>query len=613
MENSEYNDDPSEVYSFREGTPESLQLIEAEDCARFVYLKNNQFYAKGEIGAITSEEHDGATHYRVTIEEYDEIEPIALGAIENTLKTDFSDRNKITKINQEDYNTIVDDAKIQKEGPAYETVGDAYVDVRNRLQETNQEEWLIQQPADAVIGGWTDALEELEVEATLSWEAAAKLKQLVDLYKDFQPRLATLAVELRAGHLEDLSGSETLFVVLIRDLQQRCDFQMNFTAEKFKILNQGAYTIRFPDEGDTDPSETPSYIDPPEPPKEASRIERQLQKTKQLVFYGPPGTSKTYTAQRFAQWWVAQQDTIRATTDQIRTVTFHPSFSYEDFVEGLTAKSGADGSVEYSIQKGIFRDICEDAISAYEDSKSSKEVPRYVLIIDELNRGNLSQIFGELITILEADKRIDETNHTVTDLAHSGKPFSIPPNLYLIGTMNTADRSIALVDTAIRRRFRFLSFTPDYSLLLDKNGFDEDIDTAINALSPETELETALRALSILGIKQLNSRILESPDMDKGKQIGHTYLLNLEDETAIADTWQYEILPLLEEYYYSQFDRIREDLFAGEGEHLINWKTEEIRDFSPHELAIFLIKLTDQNIPELLRKQSSQINTNKHE
>ena len=133
-------------------------------------------------------------------------------------------------------------------------------------------------------------------------------------------------------------------------------------------------------------------------------------------------------------------------------MTFHQSYGYEDFIEGLRPEL-KDGQVNYSVRPGIFRKACEKAASSTEN---------YVLIIDEINRANISKVFGELITLLEPDKREGKTNAITVKLPYSHKLFSVPANLYLIGTMNTADRSIALLDTALRRRFEFEELQPDY-------------------------------------------------------------------------------------------------------------------------------------------------------
>lgn len=306
-------------------------------------------------------------------------------------------------------------------------------------------------------------------------------------------------------------------------------------------------------------------------------IARQLEKSKQMIFYGPPGTGKTYAAINFAKWWISEEE--GDVGEQVKTVTFHPSFTYEDFMEGLTAQS-QEGVLTFDVDKGVFAEFCEAAAEAYEDADGTP--PRYVLIIDEINRGNLASVFGETITLLEPDKRSGGSAAVKTDLAHSGDSLSIPPNLYLIGTMNTADRSIALVDAALRRRFRFKAYPPDYDLLFEEYGFEDEAD-AEDAAGQQSG-EESLRALSILGLREINHRILRASSLGRGKQIGHSYLLDRESGEAIVDAWRYEILPLLEEYYFGQLDSMRSQLFDGNGEALFDWKHQQIEDFDGDDL-----------------------------
>jgi MoxR-like ATPase len=223
--------------------------------------------------------------------------------------------------------------------------------------------------------------------------------------------------------------------------------------------------------------------------------------------------------------------------DFIRWATFHQSYAYEDFVEGLRPKISeeAQESISYEITPGVFREICTLA-SQDPDNK-------YVLVIDEINRGNIAKILGELITLLEDDKR-DDLNVT---LPYSKDAFSVPGNLYLIGTMNTADRSIALLDVALRRRFAFVEILPRLDLLKD---------ALVESEGPSVHLDALLR--------NLNTAI--SRHIDRDHQIGHSYLLKVkmaeeEQRLEVLDyVWNNQIIPLLEEYFYSQQDKLKEVL-----------------------------------------------------
>jgi len=325
-----------------------------------------------------------------------------------------------------------------------------------------------------------------------------------------------------------------------------------------------------------------------EKPDKAEEIVSQLKSKKQVIFYGPPGTGKTYVAQSFANWWINKDTSEVPVHERFQTVTFHPSFTYEDFVEGLSAQSDERGAMKYRMEEGILKRMAETAREELEATDNGEEPPRFVLVIDEINRGNVAQIFGETITLLEADKRGTVT----TQLAHSDTSFSIPPNLYIIGTMNTADRSISLVDAALRRRFRFLPFAPDFNTLCEYHDI-EGIETAAEQVKTGSDDFDVLLGLSILAVKQINEKILDSPDLGKGKQIGHSYLMQLDDIEDIVNTWKYDILPLLEEYYFSQFGRIRQDIFAGNGRLLVDWDREQIKEFSPTDLLQTLEDLVE--------------------
>ena len=276
-------------------------------------------------------------------------------------------------------------------------------------------------------------------------------------------------------------------------------------------------------------------------------------KNRNIILYGPPGTGKTWLAQHFAvfyllyqnqspqaadEYWQALQkgDTekvldFRGQLDQyLRIVTFHQSFAYEEFVEGLKPLPSEDekGSIKYEVVPGIFRKICEQAVNDWQDHK--EHPPLYFLLIDEINRANIAKVFGELITLIEEDKQLGQINQLNLNLPYSGSEFGIPPNLIILGTMNSADRSIALLDLALRRRFKFLEVTPNSGLL----GRVGEID------------------LQLL-LDQLNQRITAL--LDKDHQIGHSYFLKVIDLDDLRLVWYQDIVPLVEEYFYGDFER----------------------------------------------------------
>ena len=226
----------------------------------------------------------------------------------------------------------------------------------------------------------------------------------------------------------------------------------------------------------------------------------------------------------------------------VEWVTFHQSYSYEEFVEGLRPVSSEEdpGMVIYEVLPGAFKKIATKAMADPENT--------YVLVIDEINRGNIAKVFGELITLIEDDKRIGEENALSVSLAYTpNRKFSVPSNLYIIGTMNTADRSIALLDVALRRRFAFVEVMPAPELL----------DGAV-VESPETDVE--LGAL----LRSLNKKI--SKVLDRDHQIGHSYFLTVASEDrdkrpdALEFVWNQQVFPLLQEYFYSQPEELLEVL-----------------------------------------------------
>ena len=211
----------------------------------------------------------------------------------------------------------------------------------------------------------------------------------------------------------------------------------------------------------------------------------------------------------------------------IRNVTFHQSYSYEEFIEGIKPHS-VDGKVVYVIEPGIFRIICEEASADPEN--------KYVLIIDEINRGNISKIFGELITLIEKDKR----GIYNLQLAYSKDSFTIPENIYVIGTMNTADRSLIQIDTALRRRFAFYELMPQSDLLT----------ASIEGISLKKLLE------------EINKRVIESGLREK--QVGHSYLMNITNLEDLQFAFSYEIVPLLQDYFFDDYKKLEEDILSSD-------------------------------------------------
>jgi hypothetical protein len=243
--------------------------------------------------------------------------------------------------------------------------------------------------------------------------------------------------------------------------------------------------------------------------KQIKQWHRILLRKKHIVFQGPPGTGKTFVAQRLARYLVS------GTPELIETVQFHPAYAYEDFVQGIRPEV-TDGKLSYALMPGRFKEFCD---------RSANENAPCVMLIDEINRANLARVFGELMYLLEyRDQAIP--------LSAGGKPFKIPENVYIIGTMNTADRSIALVDHALRRRFSFIRLKPDYEVLkahLESKGFSG---------------EGLIRVL-----KEINQAI-----DDPNYEVGISFFMREDNKLKehLPDIWVGEIEPYLEEFFYDQ-------------------------------------------------------------
>ena len=210
-----------------------------------------------------------------------------------------------------------------------------------------------------------------------------------------------------------------------------------------------------------------------------------------------------------------------AVSYRYKFTTFHQSFSYEDFIEGIKPQldGGDDGRITYEIRNGIFKEICKEA-----EFNPEKE---YALFIDEINRGNVASIFGELITLIEDDKRLGGDNELKATLPYSRESFGVPKNLYIIGTMNTADRSVEALDTALRRRFTFVEMRPDPELITNLQNPKVDIKSLFNVI---------------------NTRIEQLLDHDHC--IGHAYFMGIETLDQLRGTFANKIMPLLCEYFY---------------------------------------------------------------
>ena len=262
----------------------------------------------------------------------------------------------------------------------------------------------------------------------------------------------------------------------------------------------------------------------------------EVVKSINLIFYGPPGTGKTF---------ILRNELLHKYKGEKKRyvfTTFHQAFSYEDFVEGIKPVMGdTQGEVQYEIKPGVFKEICE---LAKKDPKN-----QYAIFIDEINRGNVANIFGELITLIEPDKRLNAKNAMTVTLPYSKEEFGVPSNLDIIGTMNTADRSVEALDTALRRRFSFQEVLPQPGLIKQVLGDKSNY----NGIQLGDVLE------------RVNYRIEKLIDRDH--TIGHAYFLKLKDSqdfnVGLIDVFCDNIMPLLQEYFYNDYPKI--GLVLGKG------------------------------------------------
>jgi len=261
-----------------------------------------------------------------------------------------------------------------------------------------------------------------------------------------------------------------------------------------------------------------------------------LKNRKQIILQGPPGTGKTRLAKQMAIHMINKNDPIKTNNeikaslnkiskDQIKLIQFHPSYSYEDFVRGIVAKTvltSTNGYIEYIIENKVLAQMAKEAKEDLE--KNGESANKYILIIDEINRANLSSVLGELIYALEyRDEAVESMYEHPTD----GRKIILPSNLYIIGTMNTADRSIGHIDYAIRRRFAFDDVLPDKSEA-DKNSKFKDVELLFKDINGK-------RAKTL------------SPEFEPDRvMLGHSYFIGDKDE--LEKKLKYQVIPLLREY-----------------------------------------------------------------
>lgn len=250
-----------------------------------------------------------------------------------------------------------------------------------------------------------------------------------------------------------------------------------------------------------------------------------LRAKKNVILQGAPGVGKTYAAKRLAYSIMGEKN-----QERVMLVQFHQSYSYEDFIEGFRPSKEGGG---FEIKKGVFHDFCKRAGEDLENS--------YFFLIDEINRGNLSKIFGELFMLIEKDKRGNSLQ-----LLYSGDKFNVPENVHIIGMMNTADRSLAMLDYALRRRFAFFTMNP---------AFHSDGFRAYRAAFSSDKLDRLIDC-----VENLNRAISADDSLGEGFCIGHSYFCDIGEDTdsTLSDIVEYELIPLLKEYWFDEPVKVKD-------------------------------------------------------
>lgn len=438
------------------------------------------------------------------------------------------------------------------------------------MRDENKKYWIIPNNPDSSNNPESfNAIDEFEEGKTISWSNAC------NEFKEGDIAYIYVAKPIQSIKIK------TKIKKIYADKKFDLEFIRMLNTKKLNLDNLEKYKFRAPQKNqEIKNKDLLKYILEADE-EEQKKLKMIMQRLNQIL-YGPPGTGKTYNTIKKAIEIIEgnidnneDRDELKKRFDnyiengQIKFITFHQSYSYEEFIEGLKAESDENNNIKYEIKDGVFKDICEKA-------KNIKiEFKNYVLIIDEINRGNISKIFGELITLIEPSKRIGAKDSIAVELPYSKKKFGVPSNLYIIGTMNTADRSIALMDMALRRRFDFIEMMPDYSLLKDIKIDDIEIATMLKAINERIECL-----------------------YDRDHMIGHAYFIGIKSMEELSDVFRNRIIPLLCEYFYDDWEKIRliladdqkdencqfikekdinlEELFSGDLEDVVEKKLYEI-------------------------------------
>lgn len=334
------------------------------------------------------------------------------------------------------------------------------------------------------------------------------------------------------GEVIDRNGYAANKIISASEVPDSYHVEVNKGTAMYRSVKENEYGVRFADEN--------VVVEATDAQKPLPTIPKRTRKTFELnsILYGAPGTGKTYSTAKYAlaiaegkalkeYSSVSREEIMKKYNQLIKDqqvvfTTFHQNYGYEDFIQGIRPDTSTK-EMRFKTVDGVFKKIAETAMATPEKD--------FVIIIDEINRANISKVFGELITLIEDDKRWGEENAVSVTLP-SGETFAVPNNLYIVGTMNSADKSISLIDTALRRRFEFVEFVPDLSLISD------------------AKLKEILKKLNDGIEKELNSTDL---------LVGHSYFINKNIED-ICDIMNHSIIPLLYEYFFDVKNKVEAQL-----------------------------------------------------
>jgi 5-methylcytosine-specific restriction enzyme B len=342
-------------------------------------------------------------------------------------------------------------------------------------------------------------------------------------FKDFYPGMVALALESAEAYTKG-SQYRSTYAHLHNPMIVEACFSADRRSEFLQIASGTEHEEGIPSEGT--PFDMAQLLDDCFlQESDATPILTGLSAKKNIILQGPPGTGKTYIAKRLAYALMEEE-----AKDRVEVVQFHQSYSYEDFIQGFRPKENAG----FERRDGVFFRFCD---------KARRDPGRdYFFLIDEINRGNLSKIFGELMMLIEADKRGDDYRVQLT-YSKDGEHFSIPENVHIIGTMNTADRSLAMVDYALRRRFAFFHMPPQFN------------DKFEAYLQEEHSISGSMVKRIVSKLTALNTTITDDKNLGDGFEIGHSYFCTdvpkgTDEETWYAHIVDHEIGPQLLEYWF---------------------------------------------------------------